>query len=335
MIIGVSSLNAQQRKDNMWSKIDRPTKPTDDQSSWSTGRRVYTHLASLLLFFCTVTFLGGCSEMVLLDPKGPVGETERFVIITAFVLMLIVVIPVIIMAFWFPWKYRADKNAEYTPKWSYSLKIELVVWLVPAAIVTCLGILVWHTTYRLDPAKAIDSAAEPLTIEAVSLDWKWLFIYPEQNIAVVNELVFPANVPLSFRITSDTVMTSFFIPQLGSQIYAMAGMQSRLHLLATVPGTYAGQNQQFSGRGYADMNFKATAVSPEQFTAWVDKARKSKDILTWERYHDLEEPTAAFPVTHFSKVTPELFEIIMHKYSNVQSENTGSRPMKAMDAKGE
>jgi cytochrome o ubiquinol oxidase subunit 2 len=202
-----------------------------------------------LLALCTVAFLGGCGNMILFDPKGPIGNAERFVIIAAFALMLIVVIPLVVMALWFPWKYRsANTKATYTPKWSRSGKIELVIWPVPAAIVMGLGILVWNITYHLDPYKSIDSAVKPISIEAVSLDWKWLFIYPDQNIAVVNQLVFPANVPLSFRITSGTVMTSFFIPQLGSQIYAMAGMQTRLHLMADEPGTYAGQNQQFSGR---------------------------------------------------------------------------------------
>ncbi len=174
----------------------------------------------------------------------------------------------------FPRKYRASNTkATYTPKWSHSAKIDLVIWLVPVAIVTALGILAWNATHRLDPYKPIDSGVKPVSIEAVSLDWKWLFIYPDHNIAIVNQLVFPAKVPLSFRITSDTVMTSFFIPQLGSQIYAMAGMQTRLHLMADEPGIYAGQNQQFSGRGYADMHFKAIAVSREQFEAWVQKAR--------------------------------------------------------------
>ena len=263
--------------------------------------------------------------MVLFDPKGPIGDAERFVIIAAFVLMLIVVIPVFVMAFWFPWKYRASNTkATYMPKWSHSGKIELVIWLVPVAIVTALGILVWSTTHRLDPYKPIDAGVKPISIEAVSLDWKWLFIYPDQHIAAVNQLVFPAKVPLSFRITSDTVMTSFFIPQLGSQIYAMAGMQTRLHLMADEPGIYAGQNQQFSGRGYADMNFKAIAVSREQFEAWVQKIRQSPDKLDLARFEELEKPSVGYPVTYFSSVKPDLFDHIMRKYNKSNGINPGA-----------
>lgn len=260
--------------------------------------------------------LGGCSDMVLFYPKGPVGDSERFVIITAFFLMLIVVIPVIVLALWFAWRYRvgSTKDHEYAPKWSYSGKIELTIWLVPAVIVVALGTLIWNSTYRLDPYNPIDPAAKPVIIEVVSLDWKWLFIYPEENIAVVNQLVFPANVPLNFRVTSDTVMTSFFIPQLGSQIYAMAGMQTRLHLLADEPGTFLGQNQQFSGSGFAHMSFKAIAVAPEEFAAWLTKLRESPEKLDMIRYEAIAKPTPGYPVTFFSSVEPGLFDYIIGKY---------------------
>jgi cytochrome o ubiquinol oxidase subunit 2 len=181
---------------------------------------------------CASAFLQGCSQVLLFDPKGPIGAAERYVIIAAFALMLIVVIPVAVMTLWFPWKYRASNpKATYAPNWSRSGWIEAVVWIVPAIIVTLLGVLVWTHTFRLDPYKPLDADAAPIHIQAVSLDWKWLFIYPDQDMAVVDQMVFPTNVPLDFRITSDTVMTSFFIPQLGSQIYAMAGMQTRLHLI--------------------------------------------------------------------------------------------------------
>jgi cytochrome o ubiquinol oxidase subunit 2 len=278
-----------------------------------------------LLSLCAAVFLGGCSDMLLFNPKGPIGDAERFVIIAAIALMLIVVIPVAVMTLLFPLKYRASNTkATYAPKWSRSVKIELVIWLVPAAIVTVLGILVWSSTHRLDPYKPIDTGVKPINIEAVSLDWKWLFIYPDQNIATVNELVFPANVPLSFRITSDTVMTSFFIPQLGSQIYAMAGMQTRLHLLADEPGIYAGQNQQLSGRGYADMNFKATAASREEYEAWVQKVKQSADKLDLARYEKLEKPSSDYPVSHFSSVKSDLFEYIMRKYNETMDMNPGA-----------
>ncbi len=274
--------------------------------------------------------------MLLFNPKGPIGDAERFVIIVAIALMLIVVIPVVFMVFLFPRKYRAtNTKATYMPNWSRSVKIELVIWLVPAIIIIVLSILIWNTTHRLDPYKPIDTGVKPISIEAVSLDWKWLFIYPDQNIATVNQLVFPAKVPLSFRITSATVMTSFFIPQLGSQIYAMAGMQTRLHLMADEAGTYLGQNQQFSGRGYADMNFKAIAVSREGFETWVQKVKQSPDKLDMTRYEKLEEPSANFPVTLFSSVKPKLFDRIIRKFTKTMNPNPGvmNKVPKAMHLK--
>ncbi len=265
---------------------------------------------------CAAILFSGCNQMLLFNPKGPIGEAERTDIYIAIALMLIVVIPVFVMAIWFPWKYRASNTkATYMPKWSYSGKIDLLVWLVPIAIITGLATLVWIETHRLNPYKPIESDVRPIPIEAVSLDWKWLFIYPEQNIASVNELVFPARVPLSFRVTSDTVMTSFFIPQLGSQIYGMAGMQTRLHLMADEPGVYRGQNQQFSGDGFSKMHFKARAVLRKEFDEWVKKTRQSSNKLDLARYEEMEKPTIGYPVTLFSAVQPGLFDDIIRKFN--------------------
>lgn len=308
--------------------------PMPPLSVKKNGMAPYFRILSVL----AITLLGGCSKMVLLHPRGPVGDTEKFVILTAFALMLIVVIPAIIMALWFPRKYRASSIEEtYTPKWSHSVRIELIIWLVPAVIVTSLAVLIWITTHRLDPYKPLHSKAKPINIEVVSLDWKWLFIYPDSNIAVVNQLVFPANVPLSFKITSDTVMTSFFIPQLGSQIYGMAGMQTRLHLMADTVGTYDGHNQQFSGSGYADMNFKAITVSPEEFEAWVQKVQKSPQKLDLARYEELEKPSSKSPVTYFSSVEPNLFGNIMGKYNKAMAKGSGTQeamPLHNMNPEG-
>ncbi len=287
----------------LWFKNTRPAR-----------KRFLSRFYKMLPIFAA-SLLGGCSELVLFHPKGPIGDTERFVISVAFFLMLLVVIPVIFMALWIPWKYRASNTkSTYAPTWNFSGRIELVVWLIPIIIVMCLGVLIWGTTRQLDPFAPLESNARPVNIEAVSLDWKWLFIYPDENIAVVNQLVFPAGVPLNFRITSDTVMTSFFIPQLGSQIYAMAGMQTKLHLLADEPGTYDGQNQQFSGEGYAYMNFKAIATSPGEYATWLKKLRNSPETLNSARYQELQKPTPGYPVTYFSSVTPELFKNIIRKY---------------------
>jgi cytochrome o ubiquinol oxidase subunit 2 len=269
-----------------------------------------------LLSLCVAAYLEGCSNILLFDPKGPIGDGERLVIYIAIGLMLIVVLPVLVMNLWFSLKYRASNpNATYMPKWNYSGKIDLTVWLVPIFIVTGLAILSWRETHHLTPAKAIETDGKSsIRIEAVSLDWKYLFIYPDRDIATVNQFVFPAKVPVSFRITSDTVMTSFFIPQLGSQIYAMGGRQTQLHLMADEPGVYRGQNQQFSGSGYADMFFQAKAVSQEEFEAWVQKTKQSADKLDLARWEELRKPTHGYPVTYFSSVMPGLFDHIISQY---------------------
>jgi cytochrome o ubiquinol oxidase subunit 2 len=275
-------------------------------------------------FLCGTAFLGGCSHMVLLEPKGPIGDSERFVILASFGLMLIVVIPVIIMAFWFPRRFReSNTESPYTPNWSRSAKIDLVVWLVPAVIVTALGTLAWTTTHRLDPYKPIDSEVKPVTIEAVALDWKWLFIYPDQHIAAVNQIVFPVNVPLNFKITSDTVLASFFIPQLGSQLYAMPGKQARLHLLADEIGVYDGQNQQFNGRGYAGMRFEAIATSTGDFARWLQKTGKSPDHLDQARFEELRKPSTDSPVQYFSPVEPDLFQYILRR-GQINDQDSGA-----------
>lgn len=268
-----------------------------------------------LVILCAMTFLDGCSNMPLLDPKGPIGASELILIAVSFALMLLVVIPVIFMAIWFPRRFNAtNPKGEYAPKWSYSFKIELVVWLVPAVIVFALSVLTWTESHRLDPFKPIASTVKPVNIQAVSFDWKWLFIYPDQNVATVNHLVLPAKTPLNFKITSDTVMTSFFIPQLGSQIYAMGGMQSRLHLLADEPGHYTGQNQQFSGDGYPDMHFGVDVVSQQQFENWLDNTKQTPDKLDLAHLKELRTPEAGIPVTNFSSVMPGLFNQILNKY---------------------
>jgi len=276
-------------------------------------------------------FMTGCRHAPLLDPKGPIGESQRFLIMTTFGLMLIVVVPVFILVVWFSRKYRASNSkATYMPKWAYSAPVDLVIWLVPVAIVVALAYFAWTDTFRLDPYRPIASDRAPLTIEVVSLDWKWLFIYPEQDIAVVNRLVFPANVPLRFKLTSDSVMTSFFIPSLGSQMYAMAGMQTRLNLMADEPGVYTGHNQEFSGRGYADMHFKAIATTPEEFQAWMDKVRQSSDSLDAARFAQLRKPTTASPVTFFASVEPGLFQRILNTYRGWRGPKTDTAPQGAM-----
>lgn len=258
--------------------------------------------------------LSGCN-MALLDPKGAIGMEQKSLIMTATWLMLIVVVPVIIMTFLFAWKYRAsNKNATYSPNWSHSNKIEFVVWTIPCIIILILGTLTWTSTQALDPRNPLPSENKPLVIEAISLDWKWLFIYPEQGIATVNEIAFPANVPLQFKVTSGSVMNSFFIPQLGSQIYAMAGMQNQVHLIANEEGVYKGMSANYSGKGFSGMKFTATATSADKFDEWVMKVKQSAKGLQMADYEQLAKPTENNAVEYFSSLKSGLYQDIINKY---------------------
>jgi cytochrome o ubiquinol oxidase subunit 2 len=262
----------------------------------------------------------GLSDAPLLDPKGPIALAERDLLFTAVALMLIVIIPVFVLTFWFTWRYRASNSkARYDPDWSYSARIDAVIWLIPALIVVALGVLVWTNTHKLDPFKPLASAVPPLEVEVVAQDWKWLFIYPAQEIAVVNQLVFPSQTPLSLKITSDTVMNSFFIPALGGQIFAMAGMETRLNLLADAPGRFVGQNTQYSGSGFSDQHFEAIAASQEDFDAWVAKVKQSPDRLDAATYRALALPSSKHPVTYYSAVERNLFHKIIARYSRSQA----------------
>jgi cytochrome o ubiquinol oxidase subunit 2 len=261
--------------------------------------------------------LSGCN-MTLLDPKGQVGLDERNLIITATLLMLLVVVPVIVMTFLFAWKYRASNtDAVYTPKWSHSTKIEIAVWAVPVLIIIALGYVTYKSTHALDPYKPLESDVKPITIEVVALDWKWMFIYPEQGIATVNKIVFPAHTPINFKITSDSVMNSFFIPALGGQIYAMAGMQTKLHLIANQNAEMDGISANYSGAGFTGMKFKAIATSQEDFDAWVSEVKKAPKQLEKAEYEALSKPSQNNPVELYSSVTPNLFQIIVDKYEGM------------------
>ncbi|PLZ04306.1 ubiquinol oxidase subunit II [Burkholderia sp. WAC0059] len=262
--------------------------------------------------------LSGCN-MGVLDPKGSVGVAEKSLIATSTWAMLIVVIPVIVLTLLFAWRYRASNtSATYAPKWSHSTAIEVVVWTIPTLIIIFLGVLTWKTTHELDPYRPLESNVKPINVEVVALDWKWLFIYPDLGIATVNQVAMPVGTPVNFLITSDSVMNSFFIPQLGTQIYAMAGMQTRVHLVADEAGNYDGESANFSGRGFSDMKFKAIATSPDQFNAWVAKVKASQQSLSMDAYDSVAKPSEKNPVQYFSSVDPKLFHNIIAKYNNGQ-----------------
>ena len=278
-------------------------------------------LVSTLRWSCAglTVFLSGCNLEVL-SPKGDVGMQEKSLILIATGLMLLVVIPVIAMTLIFAWRYRASNTkATYAPKWSHSTAIEAVVWTIPCIIIAILATLTWRSTHALDPYKPLDSQVKPITIEAVAMDWKWLFIYPDYGIASVNEIAFPTNVPVHFEVTSDSVMNAFFIPQLGSQIYAMAGMDTKVNLIANEPGSYAGLSSNYSGEGFSDMHFTAIATSRQGFTEWVNKAKASQANLDDQAFHALTQPSEKVPVSYYTNVTPGLFNSVIQQYMSDMS----------------
>ena len=293
----------------------------------------YNKSIGMLSLIVATVLLSGC-DMVLMDPKGAIGVEQRRLILTAIGLMLIVVVPVIFMAFAFAWKYRAsNKSAKYSPNWSHSNKIEAVVWTIPIIIIAILGTITWKTTHALDPFKPIVADKKPMTIEVVSLDWKWLFIYPEQGIATVNELAFPKDVPVEFKVTSNSVMNSFFIPQLGGQIYAMAGMQTKLHLIGNEAGKYDGISSSFSGRGFSGMKFTAIVTPTEgDFDQWVAKVKASSNNLNaTSDFNKLAEPSENNPVEYFSSVKPNLFKETIGKFMGDMDMHKGASAHEGMD----
>ena len=268
------------------------------------------------LLFALAVFLTGCNTAIL-NPKGQIGHDEKTLLITATVLMLLVVVPVIIMTLTFAWKYRASNTkARYEPNWSHSTAIEVVVWSIPCMIVLVLAVLTWRSSHALDPYRPIESDVKPVVIEAISLDWKWLFIYPEEKIAVVNEIKFPVDTPLNFKLTSDTVMNAFFIPHLGSMIYSMAAMETKLHLIANETGEFPGMSSHYSGAGFAKMHFTAHSVTPDEYQQWLGQVRAGQASLDKETFNALgaERNSDWHPVTYYGRVEDGLFDWIIAKH---------------------
>ena len=274
-------------------------------------------LSKWLTILLALFLLLGCSmqSSPILYPKGPVAEIERDLLFLASVIMLFTLLPVYLITFWSCWRYRANGKGAYRPDWHHSILVELFIWTGPLVIVVVIGVLVVIYTYRLDPYKPLASDVKPFRVQAVAQNWKWLFIYPDQQVAVVNELAFPSDRPLNIEITSDTVMTSFMIPALGGQIYAMAGMTTRLNLKAYGPGSYTGRNTQFSGRGFPHMVFEVQSLSETDFDQWLNKVRNANNRLDDGRYQKLLKPEKKHPVEYYSWVEPNLFSRIIGKYT--------------------
>ena len=256
------------------------------------------------------------TNIPVLEPRGPIAQKEQHLIIITLLLSLIVVIPVFSLLFAFSWKYREGnpKKAKYSPDLDGNRIAETVWWLVPSAIILVLGIIIWNSSHALDPFKPLDSSTPAVTIQVVALDWKWLFIYPQQGVASVNFMQIPRQTPINFQITSDSVMNSFWIPQLGSQIYAMPGMSTQLHLLASSDGNFYGSSANISGSGFAGMNFIAKATSQTAFNQWVTSVKRSPDSLSQSAYAKLAQPSQNNPVAYYASGAPGLYATIINKY---------------------
>jgi cytochrome o ubiquinol oxidase subunit II len=261
--------------------------------------------------------VASCDEGVL-DPHGPVGKAERVILYDSTAIMLAVVIPVIVLTLVFAWWFRArNSRARYRPDWEYSGRIEMIIWSIPALVILFLGGIAWTGSHNLDPpaplegsATPLGGSATPLDIEVISLDWRWLFIYPKEGIASLNRLVVPAGVPLRFRLTSTTVMNSFFVPQLGSQIYTMPNMVTRLNLQADQTGTFEGLSAQFSGDGFSDMRFDLVSTEAEAFKDWVGATKAQGGILDAATFADLVKPAPVEGSRTYAQVSEGLFDRI-------------------------
>lgn len=271
----------------------------------------YFFFAALNLGFALL--LSGCN-LAILNPKGLVAAQEKHILVISAALMLIVVVPVIFLTFFFAWRYReSNPKSSYAPKWAHSTLIEIICWSVPCIIVGILGVITWKTSHELDPYKPLISRNHPITIQAIALDWKWLFIYPEQHIAAVNFIQFPIGVPVQFLITAIGAMNSFQIPQLGGQIYAMAGMQTKLHLIADELGDYRGISSNFSGNGFSEMKFVARVSTQKAFNQWVREVKQSPNKLNQRAYNELAQPSENNPRQYYSSANPDIYQSLLMK----------------------
>ena len=272
--------------------------------------------------------VGACNRGIM-DPVGPVGAAEKQILINSTAIMLAIVIPTIVATIAFAWWFRrGNTKATYRPDWEYSGAIEMVVWSIPALTIILLGGIAWIGSHDLEPSKPLPAASAPLQVEVVSLDWKWLFIYPDQGVATVNQLIVPAGTPVSFRLTSATVWNSFFVPQMGTMIYTMPGMATRLNLQADRQGVYDGLSSHFSGDGFPGMTFKVHAVPPEQFAAWAQGARGNGRALDGKNYADLAKPSSYVKPITYGAVAPGLFDAIMMNRATQLSVLSAAPPQK-------
>ena len=296
-------------------------------------------LQAAVLLLATVA-LSGCNLLVL-NPAGDIAARQGQLIVVATVLMLIVIVPVIALTLLFAWRYRASNNATYKPDWDHSTQLELVIWGIPLLIIIALGAITWISTHLLDPFRPLDQLSagrpvpadvKPLEIQVVALDWKWLFVYPEEGIATVNEIAVPVDRPVRFRITASSVMNTFYVPALAGMIYGMPGMESELNAVINEPGVYEGFSANYSGAGFSHMRFKFHGLSDAGYQQWLQGVRGSQDKLTRAAYLELEKPSEREPVRHFATVDSGLFDAVLNRC--VDLDRLCMNQMMAIDAAG-
>ncbi|SMF83513.1 cytochrome aa3 quinol oxidase subunit 2 [Paenibacillus uliginis N3/975] len=285
------------------------------------------YMMLFVMSIMTVLATTGCAEkIIVLNPKGPIAEQQRDLMVITLLLCSIVIVPVLILTAFIIWRYRDKKGrkARYTPNWEHSTKLELIWWGIPIVIILALAVITVKATYALEPSKPLASDKKPLTVQVTSLNWKWLFQYPEQGIATINELKIPEDVPVRFEITADSPMNSFWIPQLGGQMYAMSGMAMNLHLQADEVGHYWGSGANFTGTEFAQMYFDVEATTQEQFDQWVDDVKTGSPKLTLDGYKQLVEPSTS-EVQTFSEFPEGLFEMTVTKYGASHNHGLSSK----------
>ena len=285
--------------------------------------------------------LSGC-HLEVMNPQGWVAQQQANLILISTGLMLLIIIPVMLLTLVFAWRYRASNTqATYTPEWDHSTRLELLIWGAPLLIIVTLGSITWISTHKLDPYRPLDQISQdsavapgtkPLEIDVVALDWKWLFIYPGQGVGAVNELVIPANQPVKFRITSSTVMNTFYVPTMAGMIYAMPGMETQLNAVINTEGNFKGMSANYSGAGFSDMHFPVRSVSASAFDQWVKTARSASDTLGRSAYLALEQPSKREAVRYFGKVEDGLFAAVLDRC--VDSEKMCASTMMAIDEQG-
>jgi len=279
------------------------------------------------LLFVEIILLGlvffGDANVQVLNPKGPIAKAQKELIITVVTLMSLIAIPVYIATFFVAFKYRSsNKKAKYDPDLKHGKIVEVLWWLVPSLVVLVLAVTVWKSTHALDPYKPIESSVKPLTIQVISLQWKWLFIYPEQNIAAVNFIQFPKNTPINFKLSADAPMNAFWIPQLGGMMYAMTGMSTQLNLMADTIGDFKGSAAEISGHGFSGMNFVARSSSNDDFNAWVTKIKNEQNELDSQEYEKLSKPSENNEVTFYYPVKNDLYNEIIMKFMDTSMQST-------------